>query len=753
MTKSTDISQDLPIKSVKEDLFSRGELARRCASILQEVHSDNAFVIGLSGPWGSGKTSFVNMVREYLDQQDDAPLIINFNAWLYSSQEQLVKQFFSELGRAIRSDSGEERLGTISSRVGSMLTDYADIVSAAGVDALAVVFPALLAVNTAAPLAKVAEKRVAKRALQMAGSALKRVDKTAEQLRDEIAELLKPCKSNIVVIIDDVDRLPGEEIRALFKLVNLVASFPHMTFLLAYDRGVVTRALAEVQGIDGEAYLEKIVQLPIDLPPASKDILRKLVSDVLEPFINASGLNLYDASERRRLVGVFDDLVMRRIETPRQAKRYLNMFNMVSAGLGKEICPTDVIGMTAVMLFYPNVSRWIWNNRDDICTSSQRTFNFGESRNSYLKESLSAVLDDEADDAVLLSDSLRLLFPKLHSIAQKGQGASSSVSRETGRVAHIDNLELLYGTVGQPTVSREHLHHLVFEADESELETELDRIDYQGDLKRFVESAKLSIPNLSVMRKESISCALFGVFGRLRREEQRSFLSLTAVELAARLEIDLMRGLGTEKADAIVLEATASYSNEDYVGLSEFLEEECAAHAGSDSRENCLSEDTYSRLTNAYVTAIVEEFPRIVRMDDFSGKFLWRHIDAALGRDALEKIRSLYGDDQQTRVLCAASALARWTGADGIGYGRSHDRPERYEPVFDDPDADEVEEVGKSAEFCGLPEELRLRVASLYYLLSGGESQLESAGEHKVPLYKAEEIVRRWESESVSGYE
>ena len=194
----------------------------------------------------------------------------------------------------MQSSPGKERLGAISNRIGVALSEYSSQIAEAGVDALGLLNPALIALNSALPYASAIEKAVVKHVLVKTGEQLKKRDKTLEQLRDEITKLLKPLNNNIVVTIDDVDRLPGEEIRALFKLVNLLASFPHMTFLLAYDQDVVVKALSEVQGIDGGAYLEKIVQLPIDLPPASKDILRKLVAGVLEPYVNAFNLDLYE---------------------------------------------------------------------------------------------------------------------------------------------------------------------------------------------------------------------------------------------------------------------------------------------------------------------------------------------------------------------------------------------------------------------------------------------------------------------------
>ena len=46
------------------------------------------------GEWGSGKTSTINLTKEYLS---DEIKILEFNPRIYSSYNQLIEQFFDEL--------------------------------------------------------------------------------------------------------------------------------------------------------------------------------------------------------------------------------------------------------------------------------------------------------------------------------------------------------------------------------------------------------------------------------------------------------------------------------------------------------------------------------------------------------------------------------------------------------------------------------------------------------------------------------
>ena len=70
------------------------------------------------------------------------------------------------------------------------------------------------------------------------------------KLTKELQKLGRP----IVVVIDDIDRLSTTEIRDIFKLVRLTASFPNIVYVLAFDRERVENALTE-QGIEGRDYL------------------------------------------------------------------------------------------------------------------------------------------------------------------------------------------------------------------------------------------------------------------------------------------------------------------------------------------------------------------------------------------------------------------------------------------------------------------------------------------------------------------
>lgn len=91
---------DKAITNKNEDLFGRIENATALAKIIKSYQDEDSISIGIIGDWGSGKTSFVNMILEEL-KDDENFIIINFNPWNISTRKQLISDFFTMLSKEI----------------------------------------------------------------------------------------------------------------------------------------------------------------------------------------------------------------------------------------------------------------------------------------------------------------------------------------------------------------------------------------------------------------------------------------------------------------------------------------------------------------------------------------------------------------------------------------------------------------------------------------------------------------------------
>ncbi|HDV7289917.1 TPA: cytochrome C nitrite reductase, partial [Pasteurella multocida] len=87
---------------------------------------------------------------------------------------------------------------------------------------------------------------------------------------------LKEVKKPITVILDDIDRLSGNELESILKLVRVTGNFPNIIYLLSFDRERVANTLETSNFVskgEGHIYLEKIIQVPFDIPKISRQLL------------------------------------------------------------------------------------------------------------------------------------------------------------------------------------------------------------------------------------------------------------------------------------------------------------------------------------------------------------------------------------------------------------------------------------------------------------------------------------------------
>ena len=94
------LSSDNPITSVEEDTVGRLSMADSFIDSILNYDASRGLVVGLMGPWGSGKSSFINLSRVCLKERSID--VIDFNPWFFSNTNQLAEYFFKELSSQLR---------------------------------------------------------------------------------------------------------------------------------------------------------------------------------------------------------------------------------------------------------------------------------------------------------------------------------------------------------------------------------------------------------------------------------------------------------------------------------------------------------------------------------------------------------------------------------------------------------------------------------------------------------------------------
>ena len=332
------ITGDNPIKNPEDDVIGRFATAQKFAQQVLELDTSEGAVVGVLGPWGSGKTSFINLARREFEKAE-VP-ILDFNPWMFSGTAQLVESFFIELAAQLKIRDGHL------AKVGKYLKKYGEV------------FSGLFSVATGAAWIGAIIKSLSKIPL----SRKKGVHGQRQQLEKALSDLDKP----IVVVLDDIDRLAPSEIRDIFKLVRLTANFPNIIYIVAFDRNRVEKALAE-QG-PGRDYLEKILQVAFDLPVVPSYVL----TDQIISALNNAHSNIKNLSPINQYVwyDIFLEIIRPLIRNMRDVRRYVASMHGTIRSLNGQIELADLLALEAIRIFLPDVFKLLHNAIDGLTGSN-----------------------------------------------------------------------------------------------------------------------------------------------------------------------------------------------------------------------------------------------------------------------------------------------------------------------------------------------------------------------------------------------
>jgi hypothetical protein len=374
------ITADNPITKPEDDALGRTKPAQSFAEQVLTLDSTEGVVVGVLGPWGSGKTSFINLARQRL--KDAGVAVLEFNPWMFSGADQLVQAFFVEL-------SAQLKLRRDLAEIGKLVEDYGEAFS--GLAWLPLAGPWIERGRAAS---KLLAKLLQRKKEGVRGRQLK--------VRDALSKLPNP----IVVILDDIDRLTTPEIRDVFKLVRLTANFPQVIYLLAFDRIRVEQALGE-QGIPGRDYLEKILQIGIDLPAVPAEVLNSQIFKAIDTALcSIQNPGHFDADV---WPDVFMEVVRPLIRNMRDVRRYSAAIHGTVRDLGGRVALVDVLALEATRVFLPDVFRNMHSAVDGLTNTADGYGHRGDS--PHLKEQIEALIKAAGDRGEVVRDLVQRLFP------------------------------------------------------------------------------------------------------------------------------------------------------------------------------------------------------------------------------------------------------------------------------------------------------------------------------------------------------
>ncbi|MFD7788578.1 P-loop NTPase fold protein [Streptomyces nojiriensis] len=351
---------DDPVNTSGDEL-DRRTYADHAVRVLNRVRRDSeSSVVALVGPWGSGKSSVLEMIKESIDGSDPENnkewRIAEFNPWIHSDPLSMYVGFYTEL-RACMPAKEQWKEGR--ERLGSWIENSAPLGKLGGI----------VRVDLSSALEKLAEK--------VSG------DVGAAAKKERAEEALRDCGVSVLVVMDDLDRLTPDELLEIFKLVRLVGRLPNVYYLLAYDEQSISDVLCRTELAFGQKdrarnYMEKMVQVRLDLPALRETQSADLVDSALTRVCASNSISLTE-SEVRSIAQLWHGQLKSRLTTPRSIHRFFSQVDASFVTVAAEVSFTDFIALTFLRTNEPKLYSHLSGYKDELTMRGQ----FGVKQESH----------------------------------------------------------------------------------------------------------------------------------------------------------------------------------------------------------------------------------------------------------------------------------------------------------------------------------------------------------------------------------
>ena len=280
--KDTIFLSDTPIISDKKDILDYANDVKQLAEQLKIISSEYSYSVGITSSWGSGKSSYLNMLKNYLSSNKDF-IVIDFNPRHSYTPKDIQKDFFSVL---------QSKLKEYDYRFTYIFKNY--------LKALSIIESKFL--SSLFELHKIWDVKSEK-----------------EKLNDLISQIDK----RIVIVIEDFDRLLADEIIEVFKLIDGNASFTNFIFITAYDKKHINKIIGETYSNEEAFFSDKFFTIEVPIPKRPYD---KIFNYLIETLTDKLHIRKEKVEKYEIVLANHIEVLKKYLTTLRDVKRFLNLF-------------------------------------------------------------------------------------------------------------------------------------------------------------------------------------------------------------------------------------------------------------------------------------------------------------------------------------------------------------------------------------------------------------------------------------------
>lgn len=346
---------DQPICSKDDDILDYNVEATRLAKKLNSIPLEHSWSIGVTSAWGTGKSSFLNLVENAIDS--NSFIIINFNPRNTKDVQSIQEDFFSTLCAALK---------PYNSGFSTMFRSYMETLQ---------LFDDKNIISTILSLQSMVDKKSAK---------------------EKISEALKELPKKVVIIIEDFDRLLADEIVEVFKLIDGNASFPNVIFLTAYDKNHVSKMINNKYIGEISPFSDKFFNLEVVVPIRP---YRKIHSYLVDEILTRIQVSQEERKTYQAPLDAYTNILSQHLPTLRDVKRFINLFVYDFLPIKEEVYFQDFFLLTIIKYKDPSIYKKLFNKE------YLETKDIGQ----YV---LAAEYKDDSEHELPFRDILERLFPE-----------------------------------------------------------------------------------------------------------------------------------------------------------------------------------------------------------------------------------------------------------------------------------------------------------------------------------------------------
>lgn len=506
------------------------------------------------------------------------------------------------------------------------------------------------------------------------------LDKTRANLEQELIKANK----KIIIVIDDIDRLNNSQIRDIFQLVKQVADFPNVIYMLVMDREVVCSALAEVHNIDGNEYLEKIIQVPFEIPELRKTKLNNVLFTKLDQIIN--NLSNEIIIDKNYWGEVFENCISPYINTLRDVNRVVNTFQFRYVTLHQETSFEDMLGITTLEVLEPDLYKWIFNNKDAVCNGIMHGLTSNKDNKQDYRKLYQEEFENMGIDSNVAIKCISTMFPVFGKKVNEYNYFDESMSDIRGkmRVAHKERFELYFiFDLDDIKVSRNIINDCIFYFDSDTLSTVIEKINKKGNIIYFLEEMRSLCDKIPYERLSTIVSVILDLHGKFEGENSRIIFTLSASDIANYFIEDILKKFNSEEEKYQIIRS--SLEKIDKNGLAAIariinsIELSYGRLAGNSENKGkqIISLAHLEELEKIYVEKIrsITSSESISDIKWFGLVFyLWECFDEKGVSEYLEKL--FESEVNILKFIC--SIASKWQGTDGIRWNFSVKNYQKY---------------------------------------------------------------------------